>query len=78
MALKMEELERGLIYALFVGLVSLVAWIGSNQMGRLAKIEEQLTKIQLDLVALQSKMLDEARVKEIVKYELAKEFKEKR
>lgn len=78
MALKLEELERGLIYALFVGLVSLVAWIGSNQMGRLAKIEEQLTKIQLDLVALQSKMLDEARVKEIVKYELANEFKEKR
>lgn len=72
MSAKMETIERSVIYGLFLLLVSLVGWVGTSQVNKLAEIEKQLTKIQLDLVSIQSQMMDEDKVRQIVEIELLK------
>lgn len=73
MALKIDEVEKAVIYGLFLVLVSIVGWLGSNQMAKLVEIEKQLSAIKLELVAMQNSMLTEERVREIVKLELMKQ-----
>ena len=76
MSLKIEEIEKGALYGLFVALVSLVGFLGSNQMGKLVEIEKQLVKIQVEIAELQSKMMTDERVRELIKLELLKEKKQ--
>lgn len=73
MAMKIDEIEKAVIYALFLVLVSIVGWLGSNQMAKLVEIEKELSAIKLELVAMQNSMLTEERVREIVKLELIKQ-----
>lgn len=72
MAWKLEDVEKSVMYGLFIALVTLVGWIGSSQVSKLAEIEKELSSIKLELVQLQSSMLTEERVREIVKLELLK------
>lgn len=72
MAWKLEDVEKSVMYGLFIALVTLVGWIGSSQMSKLAEIEKELSSIKMELVQLQSSMLTEDRVREIVKLELLK------
>lgn len=73
MALKIDDIEKAVIYGLFLVLVSIVGWLGSNQMAKLVDIEKELSAIKLELVAMQNSMLTEERVREIVKLELMKQ-----
>lgn len=73
MAMKIDDIEKAVIYGLFLVLVSIVGWLGSNQMAKLVEIEKALSAIKLELVAMQNSMLTEERVREIVKLELMKQ-----
>lgn len=72
MSAKMETIERSVIYGLFLLLVSLVGWVGSSQITKLADIEKQLSAIQIEIVQLQTTMMTDDRVREIVEHELLK------
>lgn len=65
-----DKLESRLLYALFVVCIGVLGFLGSWQISRLTKIESQLAQIQMDIVSLQSSMLDEDKVKQIVEFEL--------
>lgn len=73
MALKIDDIEKAAVYGLFIILVSIVGWLGSNLMSKLVEIEKELSAIKLELVAMQNSMLTEERVREIVRFEIIKD-----
>ena len=53
-------------------LMAVLGWVWTTQYAKLCAIQEQLLTIQIDITRLQSEMMNEARVREIVEHELLK------
>lgn len=53
-------------------LMAILGWVWTTQYSKLSAIQQQLVMIQIDITRLQSEMMNEARVREIVEHELLK------